>query len=61
MSLVFKKEDASFLKNYRLVSVLPVVSKIYGRSMQKQILKYIDKHLSPHLHGYRKGYSTKHI
>ena len=32
---VFKKEDAPFLKNYKPVSVLPVVSKIYkklGRS-----------------------------
>ena len=56
---VFKKEDASLLKNYRPVSVLPVVSEIYERIIQKQILKYIDKHLSPHLCGYRKGYSTQ--
>ena len=47
------------LKNYRPVSVLPVVSKIYERIMQKQILEYIDKHLSPHLCGYRKGWSTQ--
>ena len=38
---VFKKKDASLLKNYR------PVSKIYERIMQKQILEYIDKHLSP--------------
>ena len=57
--LVIKKEDASLLKNYRLVSVLPVVPKIYERTMQKQILEYIDKHLSPHLCGYRKGWSTQ--
>ena len=44
---VLKKEDALFLKNYRPVSVLPVVSKIRERIMQKQILEYIDKHLSP--------------
>ena len=56
---VFKKEDASLLKNYRPVSVLLVVSKIYERIMQKQILEYIDKHLSPHLCGYRKGYSKQ--
>ena len=36
---VFKKEDASLLKNYRPVSVLSVVSKIYERIMQKQILE----------------------
>ena len=56
---VFKKEDASLLKNYRPVSVLPIVSKIYERIMQKQILEYIGKHLSPHLCGYRRGYSTQ--
>ena len=50
---VFKKKDASLLKNYR------PVSKIYERIMQKQILEYIDKHLFPHLCGYRKGYSTQ--
>ena len=45
---VFKKEDASSLKNYRPVSVLLVVSKIYERIMQKHILEYIEEHLSPH-------------
>ena len=46
---VFKKENASLLKNYRPISVLPVVFTICDRIMQKQILEYIDKHLSPHL------------
>ena len=41
---VFKKEDASLLKNYRPVSVLPVVSKISEKIMQKQILEFTDKH-----------------
>ena len=59
MTPVFKKEDALSVKNFRPVSVLTVVSKIYERIMQKQILEYIDKHLSPHLCGYRKGYSTQ--
>ena len=56
---VLKKEDASSPKNYRPVRVLPDVSKIYERIMQKQILEYIGKHLSPHLCGYRKGYSAQ--
>ena len=43
---VFKKEGASLLKNYRPVKVLPVVSKISERIMQKKILEYIDMHLS---------------
>ena len=52
---VFKKQNASLLKNYTSVSVLLVVSKIYERVMQKQILEYIDKHLSLDLCGYRRG------
>ena len=45
MTPVFKKEVVSLLKNYRPVSVLPVVSKIYERIIQKQILENINKHL----------------
>ena len=46
---VFKKEYASLLKNYRPLSVRPVVAKIYERTIQKQILDYIGKLLSPSL------------
>ena len=56
---VFKKDDATLVKNYRPISVLPTVSKVFERLMQKQISKYIDKFLSTHLCGYRKGYSTQ--
>ena len=56
---VFKKDDASLLKNYRRVSFPQVVSKIYEKIMQKQILVYIGKHLSLYLSGYSKGYSTQ--
>ena len=52
---VFKKEDASLLKNHRPVSILPVVSKMYERIMHKQILEYMGNYLSPHLRGYREG------
>ena len=56
---MFRKEDASLLKNHRPVHVLPVVSKFCERIMQKQIFEYIDKHLSPHLCRCEKGYSTQ--
>ena len=46
MTPVFKIKDASMLKNYRPVSVLPVVSKIYERIMQNGTLSNIPtKHL----------------
>ena len=37
---IFKKEDATLEKNYRPVSVLPVVSKIFERLLQTQINSY---------------------
>ena len=57
---IFKKGDSTDVKNYRPVSVLPVMSKIFERILQKQINEYIDKFMSPYLCGFRKGYSTQH-
>ena len=41
-----KKKYKTFVENYRPVSVLPTVSKIFERIMQKQITVYIGKFLS---------------
>ena len=44
LSPVFKKEDKTFVEIYRPVSVLPTVSKILERIMQKKkISGYIGK------------------
>ena len=40
---VSKKEDRNLVKNYRPLSVLLVISKIFKRKLQKQIMFYIDK------------------
>ena len=56
---VFKKDDANLTKNYRPVSVLPIVSKIFERLLQKQTISYIDQYLSNFLCDYRQGYSTQ--
>ena len=53
ISPIFKKLESIFVKNYRPVSVLPVVSKLFERLMQKQTNDFIEKHLSPYLCGYR--------
>ena len=60
ISPVFKKDDATNVQNYRPVSVLPAVSKIFERIMQRQIVTHIDKYLSPFLCGFRKGFNTQH-
>ena len=57
---IFKKKDKTFVENYRPVSVLPTVSKIFERIMQKQITDYIGKFISPFLCGYRKGFNTQY-
>ena len=57
---LFKKDDPTKAKNYRPVSALPRVSKIFERLMDKQISFYIDQFLSPCTCGYRKGFSTQH-
>ena len=56
---ISKKDDPTKAKNYRSLSVLPVVSKVFESLMQKQISEYIIKFLSPYLCGYRKDFSTQ--
>ena len=56
---IHKKGDTTLLKNYRPVSLIPIISKIFERDMYNQILVYMDKYLSPYLFGYRKGHSTE--
>ena len=57
---VFKKEDKNLAKNYRSVSVLPTLSKIFEKIMQKQVINHVNTFLSPCLCGYRKGFSTQY-
>ena len=46
--------------NFRPISVLPTVSKLFERIMDKQIVSYITPFLSSLLCGFRKGYSAQH-
>ena len=57
---IFKSLECIIVKNYRPVSILPVVSKIFERIMQKQMNVYVEKHLSPYLCGYKKGYNAQY-
>ena len=60
ISPIFKKLESVKKGNYRPVSVLPVVSKVFERIMDTQTNEYMEKFLSPYLCGYRKGYSCQH-
>ena len=47
-------------ENYRPVSLLPVVSKLFERIMQRQMISHIEEFLSPYLCGYRKGFNAQY-
>ena len=56
---VFKKKDPLKKENYRPISILPAISKIFERFMQQQIVGYMGNFLSPYLYGYRKIFNTQ--
>jgi hypothetical protein len=41
--------------NYRPVSVLPCISKIYERAIHDQLMDFLDKHFHPLLSAFRPG------
>ena len=56
---VFKKVSRNDIENYRPVSILPNISKIFERCIYKQLYSYFDNFLSKYQTGFRKGYSTQ--
>ena len=57
VSLLFKKKDALNKINYRPVSILIALSKIYEKAMSLQISEYFNNIFSSLLSAFRKGYS----
>ena len=60
VSSLFKSLDAFIKKNYRPITVLSSVSKIYERVLESQIKSHALSFLSPLLCGFREGYGTQH-
>ena len=58
---LFKKGDVTLLNNYRPISLLPCVSKIFERVLFNQLYEYFDRNdlLTQHQHGFRKNHSTE--
>ena len=60
MDLIFKKEDkAHDYTNYRPVTVLNAVAKVFKSLLSKQIIEKIDTHLYDKLFAYRKTHSCE--
>ena len=56
----YKKDDASDKSNFRPISILPTVSKVFEKILFEQISCFFHDKFSPLLFGFRKGYSTQH-
>ena len=60
VSAIPKNGDKCQKTNYRPISVLPVISKIFERIMNEQINQHFVGILSPLLSGFRQGYNTQY-
>ena len=58
---IFKKGDAMNVCNYRPVSILPIVSKIFEKEMVRQLENYFEDILSPYISGFRKTHSCETV
>ena len=58
---VYKKLDPLKKENYRPVSLLPHVSKVFERIIYQQINTYMKDKLSKCLTGFRKSHGTQHL
>ena len=58
---LFKKGDVTLLNNYRPISLLPCVSKIFERVLFNQLYEYFERNdlLTQHQYGFRKNHSTE--
>ena len=57
---LFEKEDPLKKENYRPVSLLPHLSKVFERIIYKQINEYMETKLSKYITGFRKLHGTQH-
>ena len=58
--LCIKKAQKTSKDNYRPISILLNISKIYERLMFKQISEYFEPILSKFQCGFRKGFTAQH-
>ena len=57
---IFKKDDKADKTNYRPVTILPNLNKIYERFMQNQMYPYLNQIFSKYQCGFRKVYNAQH-
>lgn len=57
---LLKKGGKCRKKNYRLISKLPNISKVFERIMYDDIIEFMTDRLFLYLSGYRSNYSPQH-
>ena len=57
---IHKKDDKTDKENYRPISILPNLSKVYERLMYNQIYPYFQTLFSKFQCGFRKGFNAQH-
>ena len=58
---IFKKDDPFEKANYRPISLLPSLSKVYEKLIYQQVSTFFENKLSPLLCGFRSRYSSQHV
>ena len=56
---IFKKRKRTSKNNYRPVSILPILSKLFERLISKQFSEFFESILSKFQRGFRKGYGAQ--
>ena len=58
---IFKKRKRTSKNNYRPVSILPILSKLFERLISKQFSEFFESILSKFQCGFRKGYDSQFL
>ena len=58
---IYKKNNPDEISNYRPISILPTLSKVFERSATDQIVRFLEENgiLSTKQHAFRKHHSTQ--
>ena len=59
VTLLHKKNSTLDKANFRPVSILPAISKIYERSINEQLTSYFNQHFNIYLSAFRPGYGCQ--
>ena len=58
---ILKKKDPFDVQNYRPASILPIISKLFERTLEEQLSKHFENIFNPYLSAFRKGFSCQSV